>query len=359
MNIPYLSLQKITALHLEELQNAIARVVASGWYLQGEETKAFEDEYASFCNASHCVAVANGLDALTLMLRAAKEQGRLQDGDEVIVPANTYIATILAITENNMKPVLVEPNIYNYQIDETLLAQAITPRTRAVMLVNLYGYQSYTEQIGTICKDHDLLLFIDNAQGHGLPLPECTAVAHSFYPGKNLGAFGDAGAVTTNDEALASTIRTLANYGSSRKYVFEYQGRNSRMDETNAAILRVKLHYLNADNQRRRDIAMQYFNNISHPDIIMPPYYDNAVYHIFPILCDRRDELQQYLADNGIGTVIHYPIPPHKQRAYTEWNNLKLPITERIHACELSLPLNQAMTDEELAYVINIINNWR
>lgn len=359
MTIQYLSLKDITALHFEEYQQAIAKVMARGWYLQGEETKAFENEYADYCHARHCIGVANGLDALTLMLRASMELGYMHEGDEVIVPANTYIATILAITENHLTPVLVEPDINTFQIDASKIEEALTQRTRAIMLVNLYGYQSYSQHIGELCRERELLLFVDNAQGHGLPLPECTAVAHSFYPGKNLGAFGDAGAVTTNDDALAETVRTLANYGSSRKYVFDYQGRNSRIDETNAAILRIKLQYLDNDNKRRREIAKRYCNEITNTAITLPRYDHEAVYHIFPILTSQRDQLQEYLKENNIGTVIHYPIPPHKQKAYKEWNNLEFPITERIHACELSLPLNQAMTNEEVAYVINVINNWR
>lgn len=379
MNIPYLSLQRVTALHSEEIRKAVDEVVVKGWYLQGEEVAAFEKEYADYCHQQYCVTTANGLDALTIMLRACKELGRLHDGDEVIVPANTYIATILAITENSLTPVLVEPSpllpeggilkgagSLPFQIDENRIEVAITSRTRAIMLVNLYGYNAYTEKIGRICREHNLQLFIDNAQGHGIGRPSASfpqmglgAVAHSFYPGKNLGALGDAGAVTTDDAELATAIRTLANYGSSRKYVFDYQGRNSRMDEIQAAALRVKLRYLGHDNQRRRDIARRYCSEIHHELIKLPPYSDQAVYHIYPILTEERDRLQQYLRDNGIGTMIHYPIPPHKQQAYQEWNDRHYPITERIHREELSLPLNQAMTDEEAEYVIKIINSWK
>lgn len=355
MTIPYLSLKKITALHAEELQQATADVVANGWYLQGEHVASFEKEYAAYTGARHCIGVANGLDALILMLQGYKELGMLHDGDEVIVPANTYIATILSITENNLKPVLIEPRLDTLQIDDEKIEQAITSKTRAIMLVNLYGYKAYTERIGSICKEHNLLLFTDCAQSHGLHTEgNC---AHSFYPGKNLGAFGDAGAVTTNDDKLADVVRALGNYGSSRKYVFNYRGRNSRLDELNAAVLSVKLRHLDDDNRRRQQIADEYIANIHHELITLPSA--EGVHHIFPILTPERDSLQKYLHENGIGTMIHYPIPPHKQQAYAEWNNLSFPITEHIHACELSLPLNQAMTDEEVAYVIKVINNWR
>lgn len=376
MNIPYLSLQRITALHGEEIRQAVDEVVTRGWYLQGEEVAGFEREYADYYHQQHCVTTANGLDALTLMLRASKELGRLKDGDEVIVPANTYIATILAITENNLVPVLVEPSPLTspltpeggitpeggslpFQIDDSKIEEAITEKTKAIMIVNLYGYDAYTDKIGGLCKKYNLIMMVDCAQSHGITPPSGAEVAWSFYPGKNLGALGDAGAVTTNDAELAAVIRTLANYGSSHKYVFDYQGRNSRMDEIHAAVLRVKLRYLDEDNQRRRDIARRYCSEIHHELITLPPYSDSAVYHIYPILTEDRDRLQQYLRDNGIGTMIHYPIPPHKQQAYREWNDRHYPITERIHRQELSLPLNQAMTDDEVTYIINIINNWK
>lgn len=355
MNIDYLSLKAVTAQHEAEIKEAVSRVVESGWYLQGKETAAFEREYALFCGASQCVTCANGLDALTLTLRASIELGRLKEGDEVLVPANTYIATILSISENRLKPVLVEPSMHNFQIDDSRLEEAITERTKALMLVNLYGYDSFTERIGRLCKDHDLMLFVDNAQGHGLPLPvQATAVCHSFYPGKNLGALGDAGAMTTNDSLLAETFRTICNYGSSRKYVFDCKGRNSRMDELQAAVLRVKLKYLTADNARRREIAAIYDREIVNDKLTLPPL--QGVHHIYPVLCADRDGLQDHLLRAGVHTMIHYPIPPHRQEAYAEWAGMDLPLTERIHREVLSLPCNQTMTDDEAHYVAATVN---
>ncbi len=366
MVIPFLSLKDITSLHGNEIHEAISRVVDSGWYLQGEAVRNFEEEYAHFIGTQHCVSCANGLDALTLMLRAYIELGRLRKGDEVIVPANTYIATILAITENNLTPILVEPNYETLQINPSLIKAKITERTRAIMLVHLYGRLAYTEEIATLCKKNDLLLFEDNAQAHGCryndkrtgSLGDCAA--HSFYPGKNLGALGDAGAVTTNDATVAEIIRSLGNYGSSRKYVFPYQGRNSRMDEIQATILSVKLRHLDRDNALRQRIAADYYENINNPNIVLPQRTDNLqnVYHLFPILCEHRDNLQQYLQKAGIQTVIHYPIPPHKQACYKDWNTMQLPITERIAQEELSLPISPTMTTEQVAYVIKVINNY-
>lgn len=366
MVIPFLSLKDITSLYGNEIHEAISRVVDSGWYLQGEAVRNFEEEYAHFIGTQHCVSCANGLDALTLMLRAYIELGRLRKGDEVIVPANTYIATILAITENNLTPILVEPNYETLQINPSLIKAKITERTRAIMLVHLYGRLAYTEEIATLCKKNDLLLFEDNAQAHGCryndkrtgSLGDCAA--HSFYPGKNLGALGDAGAVTTNDAMVAEIIRSLGNYGSSRKYVFPYQGRNSRMDEIQATILSVKLRHLDRDNALRQRIAADYYENINNPNIVLPQRTDNLqnVYHLFPILCEHRDNLQQYLQKAGIQTVIHYPIPPHKQACYKDWNTMQLPITERIAQEELSLPISPTMTTEQVAYVIKVINNY-
>ena len=356
--IEYLSLKRITAMHADEIQEAVHRVVDSGWYLQGLAVRQFEQEYAAYIGTKHCVSCANGLDALTLILRAYIELGVMQPGDEVIVPANTYIATILSITENRLKPILVEPCLETLQIDDSRIEEAITAGTRAIMLVNLYGKKAYTEHIGKLCQQHHLLLFEDCAQSHGIRV-EGDAQAHSFYPGKNLGALGDAGAVTTDDDQLAEVIRALANYGSSRKYVFPYRGRNSRMDELQAAVLSVKLKYLDEDNARRRAIAAYYNAHIQHPDIYIPDdITSDSVYHIFPILCKRRDELMTYLKEKGIETVIHYPIPPHHQECYKEWHNISLPVTEHIHQCELSLPCNQAMTLEEVEYVVQIINQF-
>ena len=364
--IKYLDLKSVTAQHGSEISEAVQRVVDSGWYLQGAENKAFCEEFASFIGTTHCVGCGNGLDALTLILRAYKEMGIMEDGDEVIVPANTYIATILAITENNLKPVLVEPRIDTFQIDDTRIEEAITPRTRAIMIVHLYGKCAYTDHIGDICRHHDLRLIEDNAQAHGCYFGNRRtgslgdAAAHSFYPGKNLGALGDGGAVTTNDTELAETIAALANYGSSRKYVFDYKGRNSRLDEVQAAVLRVKLRYLDADNSRRRDIALLYAEHIQNERLQLPSmeYCRESVHHIFPVLCKQRDELQQFLLENGVQTQVHYPIPPHRQLCYKEMAEQKLPVTEQIHAEELSIPLNQTLTEEEVETIIGLLNKF-
>lgn len=364
--IKYLDLKAVTNLHEEEILHAVDDVVRSGWYLRSEANERFERDYANYIGTRHCINCGNGLDSLTLILRAYKEMGVMSDGDEVIVPANTYIATILAITDNGLRPVLVEPRLDTLQIDDSLIEQAITPRTRAVMIVHLYGRCAYTERIGELCHSYGLRLIEDNAQAHG-----CTyqgkrtgalgdAAGHSFYPGKNLGALGDAGGVTTDDDELADTIRALANYGSSRRYVFDMVGRNSRMDEIQAAVLDVKLKYLDEENQRRRDNAHYYIQHISNHAVSVPSedYWQNSVFHIFPLLSPRRDELKQYLLDNGVQTDIHYPIPPHKQQAYKEWNERSLPITERIHREELSLPISQVLTDEERERIVELINNF-
>ena len=364
--INYLSLQKVTALHESEITTAVNQVLHSGWYLQGEHIALFEKNYAQYIGTKYCVTCGNGLDALCLILRAYIELGLLKEGDEVIVPANTYIATILSITENHLIPILVEPDINTLEIDEQLIEQAITPRTRAIMLVHLYGRCAYTAFIGDICKRHNLLLLEDNAQAHGCHFGDNRtgslghAAAHSFYPGKNLGALGDAGAVTTDDEQLAQTIRSLANYGSTRKYEFSFKGKNSRMDEIHAAVLNVKLPYLDKENQRRKQIAKAYLEGInnSHITLIKDNDRDN-VYHIFPILCPSRNRLQNYLKDNGIETMIHYPIPSHQQEAYKEWNEQHYPITEFIHQQELSLPCNPTMTDEEVYQIIDSINMYQ
>ena len=352
-------------MHEDEINKAISDVVASGWYLNGTAVQRFEEHYRTYIGTQHCVSCGNGLDALHLILRAYKELGQLHDGDEIIVPANTYIATILAITENNLTPVLVEPDITTLEIDDNCIEAAITPRTRAIMLVHLYGRCAYTERIGNICKQHRIKLIEDNAQAHG-----CTyngkltgslgdAAAHSFYPGKNLGALGDAGAVTTNDLELAEAVRTLGNYGSSHKYVFDYQGKNSRMDEIQAAVLNVKLKYLDKDNARRKEIAHYFEQHIKNDCITIPAALNcDNVYHIFPILCTERDRLQEYLKENGVQTMIHYPIPPHKQKAYKEWNVLSFPITERIHREELSIPCNQTMSLGDAELIITLLNNF-
>lgn len=371
--IPYLELKSMTAMHSEEIEHAVRSVIRRGWYLLGEEVKNFEEAYARFIGTSHCVACGNGLDALRLILMAYKAQGRLHEGDEVIVPANTYIATILAITETGLKPVLVEPSLETLQIDDTLIEQHLTSRTKAVMIVHLYGKCAFTHRISDICKRHNLLLFEDNAQAHGchyngqkLTGSLGNAAAHSFYPGKNLGALGDAGAVTTDDEEIADIIRTLANYGSQRKYVFRYQGINSRMDEMQAAVLSVKLRHLNEDNRLRHDVAMKYISSMSNPLISLPygesrkPFTEtDNVFHIFPVLCERRDELQDWLKAKGIQSMIHYPIPPHKQECYEkELSQKSFPITERIAMQELSLPIAPFLQEDEVQEVINAVNSF-
>ncbi len=377
--IRFLDLQKVTACHAEEYQEAMRRVVDSGWFLQGEQTRAFESAYASFIGTRHCIGVGNGLDALTLIYRAYIEMGRMQPGDEVLVPANTFIASILAITENGLRPVLVEPNKDTLEINEELLEQHVTSRTRSLMLVHLYGRCAWTERIAAFCRDHNLLLVEDNAQAHGCKVTKYQsdkvtkfqsdkvtgalghAAGHSFYPGKNLGSMGDCGAVTTNDDELAAVIRALGNYGSSEKYVSDYKGRNSRIDELQAAFLQVKLKYLNEDNARRQQIARRYEQEISNPLIWLPrPMGDGEnVYHLFPVFSAERDALQQYLVEHGVETLVHYPVPPHRQKCYSEWNNLSLPITEQLSREELSLPMSPVLTDEEVSEVIRLVNEFK
>lgn len=377
MKIPFLSLKDVTALHGAEINEAVSRVVNGGWYLQGKENEQFEQHYAEFIGTKYCVGCANGLDALIWIFRAYIELGVMQPGDEVIVPANTYIATILAITENGLKPVLVEPKLNTLELDDDRIEEVITPRTKAIALVHLYGRNAYTEKIGEICKKYNLKLIEDNAQAHGCYAnvndnvngnylrrtgSVGDAAGHSFYPGKNLGALGDGGAVTTNDEELAKAIRALANYGSQKKYVFKYTGRNSRLDEIQAAVLDVKLKYLEEDNQHRKEIAHYYYEHINNPVITLPDLLpdEHNVYHLFPILVGegKRDALHDYLEQNGVGTVIHYPIPPHKQECYKEWSKVNLPITEQIAEQELSLPIGPTITLEEVEEVANLINNY-
>ena len=345
-----------------ELRQAIDEVLQSGWYLKGEATHRFEQHYADFIGTKFCIGCANGLDALTLIFRAYKEMGIMKDGDEVIVPANTFIASILAITDNNLVPVMVEPDIKTLEIDDRLIEQAITTRTRAIMIVHLYGRCAYTDKIGELCKRYNLRLIEDNAQAHG-----CTfgnrktgslgdAAGHSFYPGKNLGALGDAGAVTTNVEELARVIAALGNYGSHQKYVHDYAGRNSRIDELQAAMLNVKLKYLDTENQRRKQIASIYINKVKNPSIYIPQSERDCVWHIFPVFCERRDELKQYLGSHGVETQIHYPIPPHMQHCYSRWNSISLPVTERLSREELSLPCHQMMTVKDAEMIAEVIN---
>jgi dTDP-4-amino-4,6-dideoxygalactose transaminase len=430
--IRFLDLKSINDSFEPELSKAVKRVLESGWYLQGNELSAFEQEYGSYIRTRHCIGVANGLDALRLILRGWIEMGIMKEGDEVIVPANTFIASILAISDNRLKPVLAEPDMNSFNLDISQIEKHLSSRTRAIMVVHLYGRVCWSTRLEDIAKKYKLKIIEDNAQAAGAfyipgfqnpkgsevqsaftkaPADEnfkvsgeehstlkagntepmsaladrtrqrqalkrsgslAHAAGHSFYPGKNLGALGDGGAVTTDDDELAAVIRSLANYGSSKKYIFDYKGLNSRLDEIQAAVLRVKLSRLDADNQHRRKIAQYYIENIHHPDIILPdninpkseiryPKFFNLshVWHLFVIRHPQRDKLQRFLADQGIQTLIHYPVPPHKQLAYKELEYVSLPVTEEIHRSVLSLPISQVMTDDEVNKVVEVLNNFR
>jgi len=370
--IKFLDLQKINAQYATDLKQVAAEVIDSGWYLQGERVKRFETNLAGFIGVKHAIGIANGLDALRLILKAYIEMGVMQEGDEVIVPANTYIATILAISDNRLKPVLVEPDINTFNLDISLIEKYITPRTSAIMVVHLYGQVCWSEELEAIAKRHNLKIIEDNAQAIGAiwngkrsgSLGD--AAGNSFYPGKNLGALGDSGAVTTNDDKLAFVIRALANYGSNKKYQNDYKGLNSRLDEIQAAFLDVKLKYLDAENQRRREIAQYYCENIKNHKIILPIPNSQFVirncpahvWHIFIIRTANRDRLQTYLTENGIQTLVHYPIPPHKQLAYKEWSKLSFPITEQIHNEVLSLPISPVMTNDEVKKIVVFLNSY-
>lgn len=364
--IKFLDLQKVNARFADELQKVATRVVEGGWYLQGNELATFEEEYAQFIGSRYAVGCANGLDALTLMLRAYMEMGRLHSGDEILVPANTFIASVLSISECGLKPVFVEPSLETLQIDEACVEPLITERTRALLLVHLYGRCAYTERIGAICRQHGLLLLEDNAQAHGCRYGDLRtgalgdAAAHSFYPGKNLGALGDGGAVTTDDPEVATIVRALGNYGSSKKYVYPYRGRNSRLDEIQAAFLRVKLRYLDEDNRRRKQIATYYETQIVSPLVCVPSSAErDNVAHLFPVICSRRDDLKTHLDRVGVETIIHYPIPPHQQECYREYSHLSLPITEQIAHQELSLPISPVLTDEEVHRIVEAVNAFK
>ena len=383
MNIPFLSLHDVTAKYKDEIHEAVLRVVDSGWYLQGKENEQFEQHYAEYIGTKHCIGCANGLDALIWIFRAYIELGVMKPGDEVIVPANTYIATILAITENGLVPVLVEPRKDTLQIDDSLIEERITDRTKAICIVHLYGRLAYTEKIGELCARYGLKLIEDNAQAHGCSAPFASrllplaykktgslghAAGHSFYPGKNLGALGDGGAVTTDDDELAAAIRALANYGSQKKYVFKYTGRNSRLDEIQAAVLDVKLRHLDDDLRSRQVIANYYYDHINNPLVTLPKRLPDSenVYHLFPILVQDglRDKLQAYLAENGVGTVIHYPIPPHLQECYANHPSLQgmageRLVTEFLANAELSLPISPTMSLSQAEEVVRLINEWK
>jgi len=366
--IKFLDLQKINLLHQEEIEERLLKVFRSGWYLLGEEVKEFEKNLSEYIGAKHAIGTANGLDALRLIFKTYIELGYMQPGDEIIVPANTYIASLLAITDNNLVPVLVEPNLNTYNIDSELIEEKISSKTKAIMIVHLYGQVVFNDQLKTLAHKHDLKLIEDNAQAIGAEWQGKKtgtlgdAAGFSFYPGKNLGALGDAGAVTTNNDELAKAIRALANYGSEEKYINKYQGLNSRLDEIQAAVLDVKLKYLDSENSKRREIAQYYIDTITNPLIKLPemPADKNShVWHLFVIRTQDRNRLQQYLADNDIQTLIHYPVPPHKQQAYPELNQLSLSITEQIHNEVLSLPISPVLTEKEIKKIVYTINNYK
>jgi dTDP-4-amino-4,6-dideoxygalactose transaminase len=364
--IPFLNLKEINAQYAEQLKDACSRVIDSGWYLMGKELEQFESQFSNYCGTTHCVGVANGLDALTLTLRAWKELGKLQDGDEVIVQANTYIASILAITENNLTPVLVEPHEATFNLCPNIVEKAITPKTKVILPVHLYGQISPMPELMKIAEQHNLLVLEDCAQAHGAEINGKKAGnwgdagAFSFYPGKNLGALGDAGAVTTNDSQLAETIKALGNYGSHKKYENIYQGVNSRLDEIQAAMLGVKLQYLDEEIQARRKVGTAYLQNIKNEHIQLPHLMSNEehVFHLFVIRVHNREKFQAYLSSMGVQSLIHYPTPPHQQAAYKDWNNRVFPVTELLHKQVLSLPISPVMTVNQVEQVIMVCNGY-
>ena len=358
--IKFLDLQKINLAYQEQFHDKMKLVLDRGWFILGDEVKTFEANFANYCGAKHCIGVGNGLDALVLIFKSYIQLGKLQKGDEVIVPANTYIASILAILQADLVPVLVEPRLDTYNINPDLIADKITAKTKAILMVHLYGQLAAMDELIAIGYQHNLLMIEDAAQGHGLPFKGSHARAFSFYPGKNLGALGDAGAITTNDDELAKVFTSLRNYGSEKKYHNEFIGINSRLDELQAAFLNVKLPHLDADNDKRRSIAKRYLLEIKNNKINLP-YWDlssNHVFHLFVIRTENRAALQEYLLQNNIETMIHYPIPPHQQKALAHWNSLSFPITEKIHNEVLSLPISPVMTKEEVDFVIEIINKY-
>lgn len=364
--ITYLPLKQITASYEPKITETLQKIVERGWFLLGEECSLFEKEYAEYIGSRICVACGNGYDALWLIFKAYRELGILKDGDEVLVPANTFIASVLAITNNNLIPVFVEPDAVTYLVGEKELRQAITPRCKAFLMVHLYGQCAYNAAIGKFCQEHNLILIEDNAQAHGCLFEKQhtgslgDAAAHSFYPGKNLGALGDAGAVTTDNEELSNIIASLHNYGSSKKYIHNNIGVNSRMDEFQAGVLRIKLRRLDKDNEKRRKIAHRYIQEITNP-AIQTPYVSNFashVFHIFPLMSESRDKLQHFMTEQGIQTQIHYPIPPHKQQCYALYNDKSFPIAEQLSREELSLPLHPLLTDSEVEKIISTANTF-
>ncbi|MFA0116634.1 DegT/DnrJ/EryC1/StrS family aminotransferase [Vibrio breoganii] len=365
--IPFLDLKSVNNQYANELKEACSRVIDSGWYIMGKELSAFEQEFALYCKSKYCIGVANGLDALTLTLRAWKEMGKLQDGDEVIVQANTYIASILAITENKLKPVLVEPDVNTYNLSPEGIKAAITPKTKVILPVHLYGQISPMVEIMQIAKEHNLLVLEDCAQSHGAMIDGKKAGtwgdagAFSFYPGKNLGALGDAGAVTTDDDELFDVLSALRNYGSHEKYKNKFKGVNSRLDEIQAAMLRVKLLHLPSETQARQNVAKIYLDGINNPLIELPKVTnpEGHVWHLFVIKTTQREQLVKYLAENGVQTLVHYPIPPHQQDAYKEWESESFPISEQIHEQVLSLPISPVISKKEVESIINLMNSYK
>jgi dTDP-4-amino-4,6-dideoxygalactose transaminase len=370
--ISFLDLKAINQQYAKELKEAAAEVIDSGWYLLGKRVAAFEEALASYNGSKHAIGVGNGLDGLRLILRAWIELGHLKKGDEVIVPANTYIASVLAITDNDLTPVFCEPDINTYNIDISRIEQLITPKTKVIMVVHLYGKVCWSEALEQLAQKHGLKIIEDNAQAIGAEWNGRKtgslgdAASFSFYPGKNLGALGDSGAVTTNDEETAEVVRALGNYGSRKKYHNDYQGFNSRMDEIQAAFLKIKLKYIDQENQARREVAAAYFRHINHPHITLPPVSDTSavatdkshVWHLFPILHPHRDKLQAYLQERGVQTLIHYPIPPNKQKAYSLYNELNYPISNKIHREELSLPISSVIEKNYVSKIIELINSY-
>lgn len=358
--IKFLDLHKINLPYQDVFHQKMQHILDKGWFILGDEVKEFEKNFASFCQMNHCIGVANGLDAMVLAFKAHIENGNLKKGDEIIVPANTYIASILAILQSDLKPVLVEPNIDSYNLDATKIEEKITPNTKGILVVHLYGQLVNMEQIMDVAYQHNLLIIEDCAQAHGLTFKGSHTRCFSFYPGKNLGSLGDAGAVLTNDEQLASTVRTLRNYGSKEKYVNELIGYNSRLDEIQAGFLNVKLPNLLSENSRRKAIAKLYLDKIVNPKIVLPVVknIDNHVFHLFVIRTNNRTDLQQYLKENGIETLIHYPIPPHKQEAMKAYQHLSFPITEKMHDEVLSLPISPVLMDEEVTYIVKTLNQY-
>lgn len=358
--IPFLDIKAVNARYELEFHKKLDNFLKEGWYVLGKELNAFEEEFASYCKSDYCVGVGNGLDAIILTFKAYIELGNLQYGDEIIVPANTYIASVLGIIHAGLKPVLVEPDITTYNIDPKLIEEKITIKTKGILVVHLYGQLAPMDEIMKIGYKHNLLVIEDAAQAHGLPFKGSHTRTFSFYPGKNLGALGDAGAVVTNDEKLAKTIKSLSNYGSEKKYYNDYLGYNSRLDELQATFLRVKLPHLSLENEKRRAVAKRYLSEIKNDKIILPFYdgSDNHVFHLFVIRTSKRDELQQYLSEHGIQTMIHYPVAPHKQKAMENFNHLSFPITEKIHDQVLSLPMSSVLNDNQIDFIIKTLNAY-